>query len=145
MEIRKILFDCFYLHMNMRIIPYVLTHVCCLFISQEIRLLGGVAELMSHVFSRDNIVLCSMIHYLIKWQHSITTPSLDSVFICPTTTYYWGGNIHTPIPFKFLKFFTRREDLRNVVQQNLLSEGWDNIFIQLKKKYKRTKKTFSLE
>ena len=83
LEIRKILFDCVFLHMNMRILPYVLTHVCCLIISQEIRLLGGMAEMMSHVISRDYIGLCSMFYYLIKWHHWITTPSLDSVWYAP--------------------------------------------------------------
>ncbi|KAG5589888.1 hypothetical protein H5410_040402 [Solanum commersonii] len=55
-----------------------------------------------------------------------------------------GGSSRIIIrPFKFLKFWTEREDFKEVVQQNWVSEDVDDIYIQLKLKQKRTKHALS--
>ena len=142
-EMRIILVGCFFIHMNMRMFPYALTNVCCLmFISQEIHLLGGMAELMNH--ARDYIWLRSLNHYLIYMATLDYNTYIGQCLSIPPLHVTCGlGNIHTTITLKFFKFFTKREDLRNVVQQNWLCEGWDNIFIQLSRNRKRTKKAFA--
>ncbi|KAH0666513.1 hypothetical protein KY285_027719 [Solanum tuberosum] len=51
------------------------------------------------------------------------------------------GNIVKP--FRFLKFWTEREDFKKVVEQNWVAESSDDIFVQLKQKQKRTKKALA--
>ncbi|XP_015160507.1 uncharacterized protein [Solanum tuberosum] len=46
-------------------------------------------------------------------------------------------------PFKFLNFWTKRDDLREVVEQNWVANESDDIFVQFKQKHKRTKKALT--
>ncbi|XP_015159308.1 uncharacterized protein [Solanum tuberosum] len=61
---------------------------------------------------------------------------LDRVVV---NNYFW---IHMAI-HGFLKFWTEREDFKEVVEQNWVAESSDDIFVQLKQKQKRTKKALA--
>ncbi|KAH0693368.1 hypothetical protein KY285_020465 [Solanum tuberosum] len=61
---------------------------------------------------------------------------LDRVVV---NNYFWT---HMAI-HGFLKFWTEREDFKEVVEQNWVAESSDDIFVQLKQKQKRTKKALA--
>ncbi|KAH0661787.1 hypothetical protein KY284_026718 [Solanum tuberosum] len=51
-----------------------------------------------------------------------------------------GGQVpHLYKPFRFLKFWTEKEEFKEVVQQNWVADGTSDVFVNLKLKMKRTR------